>query len=123
LDKQKVKEALQLIENALNDEEFLVWVRENEEDLDNEYETYKLNCYETGEEPDDFYTWALWYYVNTDTSKTQTRDTSHISSCKELNCDYYERFGTCSCFKWCPYCNEETKHIDKVCTKCGHKNE
>lgn len=66
MDKEKVREALLLVEKALNDEDFLAWVEENEDYLDYEYETYKTNCYESGEEPDDFYTWALWRYVNSE---------------------------------------------------------
>jgi len=64
MDKEKVREALLLIGKALRDDDFLGWLKENEQDLDYEYDHYRTNCYETGEEPDDFYTWALWHYVN-----------------------------------------------------------
>ena len=64
MDKEKVREALLLINKALKDDDFLAWVEENEDDLDLGYDNYKTKCYETGEEPEDFYTWALWQYVN-----------------------------------------------------------
>jgi len=66
MDKQKVKEAMKLIEKAKTDGEFLDWLKERKEELDADYEVYKDLCYDSGEEPDDFYTWALWQYVNED---------------------------------------------------------
>jgi len=66
MDKQKVKEAMKLIEKAKTDDEFLDWLKERKEELDADYEVYKDLCYDSGEEPDDFYTWALWQYVNED---------------------------------------------------------
>ena len=64
MDKQKVKEAMELIEKAKRDDEFLEWLKERMGELDADYEVYKDMCYDSGEEPDDFYTWALWQYVN-----------------------------------------------------------
>jgi len=72
MDKEKVKEALQTIEKALEDEEFQKWIEENQEELEFQYEDYRTNCYESLEEPDSFYTWALWQYAFED----QTEDSS-----------------------------------------------
>ena len=66
MDKEKVREALIVVGKALEDDEFLSWVEENEDELDLEYDEYKTSCYESGEEPEDFYTWALWQYVNSE---------------------------------------------------------
>jgi len=38
MDKQKVKEAMKLIEKAKTDDEFLDWLKERKEELDADYE-------------------------------------------------------------------------------------
>ena len=64
MDKEKVREAILVVSKALNDDDFLSWVQEHEEELDQDYEDYRIACFEAGEEPEDFYKWALWQYVN-----------------------------------------------------------
>ena len=64
MDKEKVREAILVVSKALNDDDFLSWVQEHEEELDQDYEDYRIACFEAGEEPEDFYNWALWQYVN-----------------------------------------------------------
>ena len=66
LDKTKVREAILIVSRALNDDDFLSWIQENEEELKEKYGDYRMTCYETDEEPEDFYNWALWQYVNSD---------------------------------------------------------
>ena len=64
MDKAKVREAMLIVSKALNDDDFLSWVQENEEELKERYGDYQMTCYETYEALEDFYTWALWEYVN-----------------------------------------------------------
>ena len=64
MDKEKVREAILTVNKALSNDDFQSWIEENKESLDYEYDHYRQNCFETAEEPDDFYIWALWQYIN-----------------------------------------------------------
>ena len=66
VDKRKVREAILIVAKALRDNDFLSWVQEHEEDLNQDYGEYRIACYESYEEPEDFYNWALWQYVNSE---------------------------------------------------------
>jgi len=52
-------------------------------------------------------------------TKTVWIDSKMTESCKDFDCDYFAKFGTCTCFKQCGNCQKETLHIDKKCSICG----
>jgi len=64
IDRKKVMEALSIVKKALEDEDFLKWVEEHIDELNYDYDQYVYNCYDSFEEPRDFYIWALNLYLN-----------------------------------------------------------
>jgi len=63
LNKEKIKKALEVVEDALIDKDFQEWIKENEEELNHSYDFYRRNSCEAGV---DFYMWCLWQYLGED---------------------------------------------------------
>ena len=66
MDKERVREALKVIDEALDSDEFNEWLEKNIDELEYLYEGYANGCVEDMEAPEDFYLWALRKYVDKD---------------------------------------------------------
>lgn len=62
-----VKRAIEIIDDALEDPDFQKWIDKNRDSLEYEYDEYVSACHESFEEPDSFYMFALWRYLNDET--------------------------------------------------------
>ena len=71
VDWKNVEEALSLVEKAIDALEFQKWIDLNRDDLDISYDDYKSSCYESLEEPNGYYMWALGRFLQ-ETNEVET---------------------------------------------------
>jgi len=63
MDKKRVIEALETIEKAIEDTDFLEWLDEHEAELEYDFDQYQQSCVKDLEDPETFNLWALRRYV------------------------------------------------------------